>query len=1036
MEKSENNLEKNNYKPILVYDEMSSSYLSYAMSVIVSRALPDVRDGLKPVHRRIIYAMYKGGFDWSKQFRKSARVVGDVIGKYHPHGDQAVYDALVRLTQKFSMSLPLIDGQGNFGSIDGDPPAAMRYTETKLAKVSQFLIEDIEKNVIDFRNNYDETEKEPTVLPSQFPNLLVNGGGGIAVGMATSIPPHNLGEIIDGTIAFINNKDITISQLMKKIPGPDFPTGGIIIGKDNLKQGYNKGRGSIKIRGEIETENLKNGKERLVIKSIPYQINKSALNERIAELAREKKIEGISDIRDESNREGIRVVIDLRRNVEPETIKRQLYKLTSVESSFGFNTLAIVNGKPKILNLKEFISEFVKFREETLTKKIKFDLNKALERAHILIGISVSVENIDSVIKIIKKSDNVELAKKSLLTKKWKINKTSKLIKLISSEKGGSNYQLSEKQVLSILELRLQKLTAFGINEIETEIKKLADFIKKCEKLLKSKKELFNTIIDELNKIKEKYSIKRRTKIIDAVLNYNIEETIQKEAVVVTITQKGYIKRGPLSSVKIQKRGGKGKSGIKTREEDYVVQIFTANSHTPILFFSTQGLVYKLKTWKIPQGTASSKGKTLFNLLPLKSHQSISSIMPLPENENEWKKLYVIFATNKGKIRKNSLEDFVNIQSTGKIAMKLDEDDKIIGVKICREDQDIILSTELGKCIRFKSKKVRIFKGRSSKGIKGMVLANNDKIISLSVLDSTDITTKKIEKLSKNGSTDLDKKSEIKAKQKYVLSITKNGFGKRTSIYDYRVTNRGGKGIIGIVASSRNGNVAASFPVNEGDEVILSTDKGKVIRCAVKEIRIAGRNTQGVRIIKLSGEEKVVSAIKIDDNFIWFFSMSKIGIYPGTFDPITNGHIDVIKRSLKIVNKLIVAVSNDYSKDYLFSSEERVSIIKNSLFKDLKFDKKRLKILSFNTLTTSLCKKNNATIIFRGLRAVSDFEYEFQLAGMNRQLDKKIETVFLMSDPDKQVISSKFVKEIAKLDGKIDDFVTKSTILALKEKYD
>jgi len=868
MEKSENNLEKNNYKPILVYDEMSSSYLSYAMSVIVSRALPDVRDGLKPVHRRIIYAMYKGGFDWSKQFRKSARVVGDVIGKYHPHGDQAVYDALVRLTQKFSMSLPLIDGQGNFGSIDGDPPAAMRYTETKLAKVSQFLIEDIEKNVIDFRNNYDETEKEPTVLPSQFPNLLVNGGGGIAVGMATSIPPHNLGEIIDGTIAFINNKDITISQLMKKIPGPDFPTGGIIIGKDNLKQGYNKGRGSIKIRGEIETENLKNGKERLVIKSIPYQINKSALNERIAELAREKKIEGISDIRDESNREGIRVVIDLRRNVEPETIKRQLYKLTSVESSFGFNTLAIVNGKPKILNLKEFISEFVKFREETLTKKIKFDLNKALERAHILIGISVSVENIDSVIKIIKKSDNVELAKKSLLTKKWKINKTSKLIKLISSEKGGSNYQLSEKQVLSILELRLQKLTAFGINEIETEIKKLADFIKKCEKLLKSKKELFNTIIDELNKIKEKYSIKRRTKIIDAVLNYNIEETIQKEAVVVTITQKGYIKRGPLSSVKIQKRGGKGKSGIKTREEDYVVQIFTANSHTPILFFSTQGLVYKLKTWKIPQGTASSKGKTLFNLLPLKSHQSISSIMPLPENENEWKKLYVIFATNKGKIRKNSLEDFVNIQSTGKIAMKLDEDDKIIGVKICREDQDIILSTELGKCIRFKSKKVRIFKGRSSKGIKGMVLANNDKIISLSVLDSTDITTKKIEKLSKNGSTDLDKKSEIKAKQKYVLSITKNGFGKRTSIYDYRVTNRGGKGIIGIVASSRNGNVAASFPVNEGDEVILSTDKGKVIRCAVKEIRIAGRNTQGVRIIKLSGEEKVVSAIKIDDNFI------------------------------------------------------------------------------------------------------------------------------------------------------------------------
>jgi len=868
MEKTESNLAKNNYKPIFVYDEMSTSYLSYAMSVIVSRALPDVRDGLKPVHRRIIYAMYKGGFDWSKHYRKSARIVGDVMGKYHPHGDQAIYDALVRMAQDFSMSLPLIDGQGNFGSIDGDPPAAMRYTETKLAKISQFLINDIEKNTIDFRNNYDETDREPTVLPSQFPNLLVNGAGGIAVGMATSIPPHNLGEIIDGTIAFINNREITISQLMKKIPGPDFPTGGVVIGQDNLKQGYNKGRGSIKIRGEIDEESLKNGKDRLVIKSIPYQINKSVLNERIAELARDKKIEGISDIRDESNHKGVRVVIDLRRNVEPETVKRQLYKLTSVESSFGFNTLAIVDGKPKILNLKQFISEFVNFREKTLTKRIKFDLNKALEKAHILIGLSISVENIDAMIKIIKNSDTVEMAKKSLLSKKWKISKTNKLIKLINSEKGGSSYSLSENQVISILELKLQKLTAFGINEIEVEIKKLAVLIKEYNKILKSKKELFNKIVEELNQIKDKFSSKRRTKIIDAVLNYNIEETIQKEAVVITITHKGYIKRGSLSSVKIQKRGGKGKAGIKTRDEDYVVQIFTANSHTPILFFSTQGLVYKLKAWKIPQGTASSKGKTLFNLLPLKSHQSISSIMPLPENESEWKKLFVVFSTQKGKIRKNSLEDFINIQSTGKIAMKLDEDDKITGVKICREDQDLILSTELGKCIRFMSKKLRIFKGRSSKGIKGMQLGSGDKVISLSVLGAVNINAKTAKKIYKNGSKDIDKKSEIIAKQKYILSITKNGFGKRTSLYDYRVTNRGGKGIIGIVASSRNGTVAASFPVNEGDEVILSTDKGKVIRCAVREIRIAGRNTQGVRIIKLSGEEKVVSAIKIDDNFI------------------------------------------------------------------------------------------------------------------------------------------------------------------------
>ena len=862
MQKSELIPKPNNHKSIFLYDEMSSSYLSYAMSVIVSRALPDVRDGLKPVHRRIIFAMYKGGFDWSRQFRKSARVVGDVIGKYHPHGDQSVYDALVRLTQSFSMSLPLVDGQGNFGSIDGDPPAAMRYTETKLAKVSQYLIDDIEKNTITYRSNYDETEKEPTVLPAQYPNLLVNGAGGIAVGMATSIPPHNLGEIIDGTIAFIENRDITIAQLMKKIPGPDFPTGGIIIGQDNLKQGYNKGRGSIKIRGEIDEETLKNGRERLVIKSIPYQVNKSVLNERIAELARDKKIEGISDIRDESNHKGVRVVIDLKKNIEPEMVKRQLYKFTSIESSFGFNTLAIVDGRPKILNLREFISEFVKFREITLTKKIKFDLKKAQEKAHILIGISVSVENIDTVIKIIKNSDNTEMARKSLLSKKWKVNKTSKLIKLISSEKGGSSYSLSEEQVGAILELRLQKLTAFGINEIETEIKKLSLLISEYEKILKSKKELFNVIVSELNKIKDKFSVKRRTKILDVILNYNIEETVQKEAVVITITHKGYIKRGSLSSVKIQKRGGKGKSGIKTRDEDFVVEIFTANSLTPVLFFSTQGLVYKLKAWKIPQGTSNSKGKTLFNLLPLKSHHSISSIMPLPENESEWKNLKVVFATANGKVKKNSLEDFASIQSTGKIAMKLDQDDKIIGVKILKDDQDVLLTTKFGKCIRFMSKKLRIFKGRSSKGIKGIELAKDDKAISLSVLDSTGMKNN-----SSNETKSKDNKTELLDKQKYILTITENGYGKRTSFYDYRVTNRGGKGIIGIINSSRNGNVSASFPVSYGDEILLSTDKGRVIRCAVKEIRSAGRNTQGVNIIKLSGEEKVVSAIKIEDTF-------------------------------------------------------------------------------------------------------------------------------------------------------------------------
>jgi len=847
-----------NIKPISMYDEISSSYLSYAMSVIISRALPDIRDGLKPVHRRIIFAMHKGGFDWSKQFRKSARIVGDVIGKYHPHGDQSVYDALVRMVQDFSMSLPLIDGQGNFGSIDGDPPAAMRYTETKLAKISQFLIDDIEKNTVSFKSNYDETEKEPVVLPAQYPNLLVNGAGGIAVGMATSIPPHNLGEIINGTLALIDNKDIKIQELMKYIPGPDFPTGGIIIGKDIIKQGYKTGRGSIKIRGEINIENLKNGRDRLVITSIPYQINKSILNERIAELVRSKKIEGIRDIRDESNREGIRVAIDLRSNVEPETVKRQLFKFTSIESSFGFNTLAIVDNKPKTCNLKEFLENFLKFREDVVVKKTRFELKKAEDRAHILIGLSASVENLDKVIKIIRSSKNPEDAKNALLSAKWKITKSQKLIKLIEGKKGSSQYSFTEPQVNSILELRLQKLTALGIHEIETEIKKLAELIIKYKKIISSKKELLKVISLELKSIKEKFSVPRRTQIIDAILNYDIEETIQKESVIITVTLQGYIKRGALSSVKQQKRGGKGKSGIITRDEDSVVQTLSVNTHTQVLFFSTQGLVYRLKAWKIPEGSFSSKGKSLFNLLPLKNHQSISSIMPYPDKNSKTNGMYIIFATSNGKIRKNNLEDFSSINTSGKIAMKLDNNDKIAGVKICKDDEDIILSTKTGKCIRFEAKKLRIFKGRSSKGIRGINLSEHDSIVSLSIIKHND--TKKISKSNKNIY------SEIIAKQKFILSITENGYGKRTSHYDFRATNRGGKGIIGIVNSPRNGNVASSFPVNEGDEIIISTNKGRVIRTLVKEIRIAGRNTQGVRIIKLSGEEKVVSAIKIDDN--------------------------------------------------------------------------------------------------------------------------------------------------------------------------
>ena len=849
-------------KQITMYDELKSSYLSYAMSVIVSRALPDVRDGLKPVHRRILYAMYKGGFDWSKQFRKSARVVGDVIGKYHPHGDQAVYDALVRMVQEFSMSLPLIEGQGNFGSVDGDPAAAMRYTETKLAKVTQHLIDDIEKETVKFKSNYDETEKEPEVLPSQYPNILVNGAGGIAVGMATNIPPHNLREVINGTLALIENKkqnkQTSLKEVMQHIKGPDFPTKGIIIGKQAIKEGYDKGKASssFKIRGNIDIEQIKNGRERLVISSIPYQVNKSVLTERIAQLVREKKIEGIKDIRDESNSQGIRLAIDLKNGVEPETIKRLLYKNTSIESSFGFNMLAIVDGKPEACGIIKFLNCFLNFREDVVIKKTKFELNKAQKRSHILIGLSISVENLDKVIKIIRSSKNPKEAKNILLKSNFRIQKSLKFINLVEGKKSKTSYNLSQDQVEAILELRLQKLTALGINEIDIEINKLVELIVKYKKIINSKQELLKVISNELINIRDKYGKDRRTIIderaIDAVLNYNIEETIQREAVLITVTIKGYIKRGSLSNVKQQKRGGKGKTGIRTRDEDSVIQTLSVDTHTSVLFFSNEGLVYRIKAWKIPEGSSASKGKSLFNILPLKNHQTISSIMPLPDENTNTKGMHIIFATKQGKIRKNNLDDFETINASGKIAMKLDTNDNIVGVKICRDDQHIVLNTKLGKCIRFESNKLRIFKGRSSKGIRGISLADNDSVVSLSIIDQ----------VVKKG------KDPVINSQNYILSITENGYGKRTSHFDFRATNRGGKGIIGIINSKRNGNISSTFPVLEGDEILISTNKGRVIRTAVKEIRIAGRNTQGVRIIKLSGDEKVVSAIKIDDNLI------------------------------------------------------------------------------------------------------------------------------------------------------------------------
>lgn len=836
-----------------ISDEMKSSYLSYAMSVIVSRALPDARDGLKPVHRRIIYAMYKGGYDWSKQFRKSARVVGDVIGKYHPHGDQAVYDALVRLAQEFSMNTKLLDGQGNFGSLDGDRAAAMRYTETKLAKISEFLISDIDKNTVSFQNNYDDTETEPIVLPAQFPNLLVNGAGGIAVGMATNIPPHNLGEVIDATLAFLENNKISISDIIKIIPGPDFPTGGIILGKNEIKNGYENGRGSIKVRGEIEIEEGSKDRKLIIIKSVPYQVNKVALIEKIALLIRDKKIDGIADLRDESNKEGVRIVIELKKSINHDIITNQLYKFSPLESSFGFNTLAINEKKPELLNLKQFIEIFINFREKTIIKRTLFDLKKTKDRSHILIGLFIAIENIDEIILIIRSSKNPNEARSALLKKKWNFSssKINKDILDVNELNKVREYRLSDNQVKGILDLRLQKLTGIGHEEINSELNELYKLIIKLKKILNDKNELNNHIKQELTNIKNKFASPRKTKIVDNISSVEIEDVIQKEYVVVTVTNKGYIKRTPITNIKAQKRGGKGKIGIVTREEDFVTQLFSVNSLTPVLFFSNKGIVYKIKTWKIPAGSNQSKGKSLHNLLPIDSQSYVSSIMPLPENEEEWTNLNIIFITKLGKIRKNNLDDFRNIQSNGKIAMKLDKTDEIVSVKLLKNNEDIMINSYLGKSLRVNNKKIRLFKGRSSKGVKGINLKKNDRVISMSVLRKNIMSSNK---------------DEMKSKEEFILTITENGYGKRSSAYEFRETGRGGQGIINISTTERNGNVAASFPINSEDDIMLVTNKGQMIRVKVSEIRIAGRNTQGVRIFKTASDEKVVTAVRVSEN--------------------------------------------------------------------------------------------------------------------------------------------------------------------------
>ena len=881
--------ENTSISQIPIDDEMQKSYLDYAMSVIVSRALPDVRDGLKPVHRRILYAMHEAGYEWNKQHRKSARVVGDVIGKYHPHGDQAVYDALVRLAQDFSMRVPLLDGQGNFGSMDGDRAAAMRYTEVRMAKISKFLLEDIEKDTVEYRPNYDESESEPIVLPSKYPNLLVNGAGGIAVGMATNILPHNLGEVIDACIAYIDDQEISFEKINEIIKGPDFPTGGKIVGTKGIKDSQKSGRGSIIVQAKSTFEEFKSDREAIIFTELPYQVNKSSLIEKIAELVRDKRIEGISDLRDESDRQGVRVVVELKKGVIAQVILNKLYKFTPLQSSYGVNALALNDQKPELMNIKDFLRHFINHREEIISLRTRYDLNKARDRAHVLTGLAIAISNVDQVIEIIKNSKDPSSAKIELLKTKWKSSDVKDILELIDDPrqiKNDKDIYLTEDQAKSILELRLQRLTALGKGELEEELKVLSVNINEYLSILRDKNKLQSVIKDELDNIKQEFSSSRKTEIADhEVSDIDQEDLVQRSDMVISITNSGYIKRVPLEMYRAQKRGGKGRSGMKTNDEDFVTQVFTSSTHDNMLFFSSSGIVYKLKTWKIPESSPTAKGKAIINLLNLKQDDQLSSILVMPENKASKDDNFLIFATADGSIRKNNIDDFKNIQANGKIAMKLSDSNKIVGVKICTENDDVLLSTKEGKCIRTPVSKLRTTKSRSSIGVRGIKLAENDSIISLSILSHLDVTSSeakaylKMNKATKEDSDDNeddsrediediklseDRFQEMKACEQFVLTVTENGFGKRTSSYQFRVTNRGGSGIMCITTSSRNGNVLASFPVGHDDDIMLITKSGQLIRCPVIDIRVAGRNTQGVSIFKTSDSEKVVSASRVE----------------------------------------------------------------------------------------------------------------------------------------------------------------------------
>ena len=878
--------------PVTIENEMSSSYLDYAMSVIVSRAIPDVRDGLKPVHRRILYSMSQMGLDFNKPYRKSARVVGDVIGKYHPHGDSAVYESLVRMAQSFSMMAPLIEGQGNFGSVDGDRPAAMRYTECRLEKITTLMLDDIDKDCIEYQENYDGSENEPTVLPSKFPNLLINGAGGIAVGMATNIPPHNLSEVIDGCVAILNNPSTTEEELNEIIPGPDFPTGGLIIGRNGIRSAQQTGRGSVILRGRAEIEE-KNNRSSIIISEIPYQVNKSSLIEKIAEVVRDKRVEGISDIRDISDRYGIRVVIELKKDAEADVILNQLYKYTPLQSSFGCNMVCLNSGKPELLSIRQIIDAFLEFRVDIVVKRSTYLLNKSRDRAHVLVGLAIAIANIDEIIKVIRSSPDPATARDYMLKKKWIPKNVESLIKLIDDPRHkiakDGTYMLSTEQVQAILDLRLQRLTAIGRDEIEKELNSIGEQIKEYLEILTNRKVLDNLIERELIEAKESFGVPRRTEITDLELDVDDEDLIPKQDVVVTVSHKGYIKRVPLSTYRSQRRGGKGRAGMSTRDEDFVTQIFVENTHTPILFFSSTGIVYKMKVWKLPQGTPQSKGKAMINLLPLSEGENITTIMPLPENEREWENLYIMFTTEKGNVRKNKLSDFVDVRANGKIAMKLQDKDEIKTVETCTDDDDLLITTLKGQCIRFRASDVRLFVGRSSTGVRGIRLAQDDRVISSAIIKSMSATTEERAaylKMSRAVRGDIDsendeneenvenitpailsdeKYAEMGASEQFVLSISNNGYGKRTSTFEYRVTGRGGKGIIAMVVNDRNGNIADSFPVDSTNQIILVTNNGKLIRCPVDDIRIASRSTQGVKIFDVDDQEQVVSVERLGD---------------------------------------------------------------------------------------------------------------------------------------------------------------------------